>query len=189
MLEKKFIGTFAFVTAFVSLMILMGDFAYAKEEEHEHKVPHRSVEAASPSEKPTMEYPVCPHCKEVRLTSNTKRGIVAGKKMECPHCKGGVKELAVHHCDKCGNDVMVCVLCQKASVDLEPATMESRCPKCKNVLARRIKGTIAPPVVWEMKCPDCGKKSEVWLDQHCDTCDIDFIACPLCKKGQEKQKS
>ncbi|GJQ57281.1 MAG: hypothetical protein SCALA701_00820 [Candidatus Scalindua sp.] len=106
--------------------------------------------------------------------------------MKCPHCKDEVEELAVHHCDKCGNDVMVCVLCQKASVDLEPATMESRCPKCKRVLARRIKGTIAPPVKWEMKCPDCGKKSEKWLNQHCDTCDIDFIVCPLCKKEQGK---
>lgn len=186
MLSKKFIEIFGLAVAFVSLMILMGSFAYAKEEGHKHKVPHRSFEEASPSEKPIMEYPVCPHCKEVRLTPNTKRGIVSAKKMVCPHCKGDVTELAVHYCDKCGKDAMVCVLCQRASVDLEPATMESKCPKCKKVLARRIKGTIAPPVKWEMKCLDCGKKSEEWLNQHCDTCDIDFMACPLCKKEQGK---
>ena len=186
MLTKKFTGTFAIAVAFVSLIILVDNFAYAKEEEHKHKVPHKRIEAGSPSEKSTMEYPVCPHCKEVRLTSNTKRGIVAAKKMECPHCKGEVNELAAHYCDKCGKEVMVCVLCQRASADLKPATMESTCPKCKKVLARRIKGTIAPPVKWEMKCPDCGKKSEEWLVQHCDTCDKDFTACPLCKKEQEK---
>jgi len=189
MLNKKFVGIVACMVTGISFIMMAGNFAYAKEEEHKHKVPHERIKLASPSEKPVKEYPVCPYCKEERLTPNTKRGVVAAKKMKCPNCKGEVTKLAEHYCDKCGKEVMVCVLCQKASVELKPATMESKCPKCNKVLARHIKAIVESPVKWEMKCPDCGKKSEEWLIHHCDTCDIDFIACPLCEKEQEKQKN
>ena len=124
MLKRKFVGIVACMVTAISLIMVAGNFVYAKEEEHKHKVPHRGIETASPSEKPAMEYPACPYCKEVRLAPNTKRGIVSAKKMECPHCKGEVKELAVHHCDECGKEVMVCVLCERASAELKPATME-----------------------------------------------------------------
>ena len=189
MLNRNVFGIVAYVVTGIILIMVVGNFAYAKEEEHKHKVPHKHIEAASPSEKATMEYPVCPYCKEVRLTPNTKRGVVSAKKMVCPHCKGEVNELAAHYCDKCGKDVMVCVLCQKASVDLKPAIMEGKCPKCKEVSIRRIKGNLLTPPKTKMKCPDCKKKQEEWLIQHCDTCDIDFMACPLCEKEQEKKKN
>ena len=63
--------------------------------------------------------------------------------------------------------------------------MEGKCPRCKEVRVRAMKGkTFAK---WEMKCPDCKKKSQEWLTQHCDTCDVDFLACPICKKGTRKR--
>ncbi|MBI2556518.1 MAG: hypothetical protein HYW13_03710, partial [Planctomycetes bacterium] len=83
-------------------------------------------------------------------------------------------------------DVLACVMCQKASAELKASTMEGKCPKCKEVRVRAIKGkTFAK---WEMKCPDCKKNLQEWLTQHCDKCDVDFLACPICKKEQEKGK-
>ena len=101
-------------------------------------------------------------------------------------CKNEIGELAVHHCDKCGKDVLACVMCQKTSAELKASTMEGKCPKCKEVRVRAIKGkTFAK---WEMKCPDCKHKTQEWLVQHCDKCDVEFLACPICKKEQEKGK-
>jgi len=106
--------------------------------------------------------------------------------MVCPDCKKEISELGIHHCDQCEKDVLVCVMCKAKSTALKAPSKESKCPKCKKVRARPIKGrTFAE---WKMKCPDCKKKTEEWLLQHCEKCDIDFLSCPLCKEEQKKTK-
>lgn len=179
MLHNKFVGFVAFAAMSISVVIGCGNFAYAEEETHKH-----SEKALAP-EHSTVEPPMCPSCKEARL-SPEKGKTLAAMDMVCPDCKNAVSEFAVHHCDKCGNDALVCVLCQKASAELKAATMEAKCPKCKELRVRPVKGkTFAKN---EMKCPDCKHKTQEWLTQHCDKCDADFLACPLCKKEQEKAK-
>ena len=179
MLYNKFVGFVAFAAMSISVVIGCGNFAYAEEETHKH-----SEKALAP-EHSTVEPPMCPSCKEVRLSPEKGRTL-ATTSMVCPDCEKAVSELAVHNCSKCGNDAMVCVLCQKASAGLKAATMDAKCPKCKEVRVRPIKGrTLAKN---EMKCPDCKHKTQEWLTQHCDKCDADFLACPLCKKKQEKIK-
>ena len=177
MLNKKCVGIAFFVVISVSVIIWEGNFAYAQEETHKH-----SEKALAPKHK-TVEPPMCPTCKEVRL-SPVKGKTLAAMPMVCPDCKNEIGEVAVHHCDKCEKDVLACVICQSTSAELKAATMEGKCPKCKEVRVRPIKGkTLA---TWEMKCQDCKQKIEEWLIQHCDTCDVDFLACPICKKKQEK---
>lgn len=178
MLSKKIFGIVASAIMAVSVINWIGNLAYA-EEVHKH-----SEKALAPAH-PTAEEFVCPSCKEVRV-SPEKGKTLAAMSMVCPDCKHEIGELAVHHCDKCGKDVLVCVMCQKASAEIKAETMEGKCPKCKEVRVRPIKGkTLAK---WEMKCPDCKHKMQEWLIQHCDKCDVDYLACPICKKEQEKVK-
>ena len=184
MLNKKFLGIVVSAVTSVGLMMCAGNFVYAKEEQKQEET-HKHGEKALAPEHPTVEPPMCPSCKDVRVSPEKGRTLAA-QVMVCPDCKNEIGELSVHHCDKCGKDVMACVMCQKASAELKSANMEGKCPKCKEVRVRAIKGkTLAK---WEMKCPDCKKKTQEWLTQHCDKCDADFLACPICKKEQEKGK-
>ena len=177
MLNKKFMGIVTFMVISASAMIGGGNFAYADEETHKH-----SEKGLAPEHK-TVEPPMCPTCKNVRV-SPVKGQTLATMPMVCPDCKNEISELAVHHCDKCGKDVLACALCQSTSAELKAATMEAKCPKCKEVRVRAIKGkTLAK---WEMQCPDCKKTSKEWLVEHCDKCSVDFLVCPICKKEQEK---
>ena len=179
MLYRSFVGIVLASVASACIMLLVSPFAYAEQEKKEH------AEEVTGRKLPGEVFPMCPTCKNVPLGAQ-KGKTLAPMGMVCPDCKNEIGELAVHHCDKCGQDVLACVMCKKASADLKAATMEGKCPKCKEVLTRPIKGrTIAK---WVMKCPDCKKKSQEWLTQHCDTCDVDFLACPICKKEQEKGK-
>ena len=178
MLNKKFWGIAASVVTSVSLTLCMGNYVYADEETHTH-----SEKALAP-EHATVEPPMCPSCKDVRVSPEKGRTLAA-QVMVCPDCKNEIGELAVHHCDKCGQDVLACVMCQKTSAELKAATMEGKCPKCKEVRARPVKSrTLA---TWEMKCPDCKEKLSAWDVQHCDKCNIDYISCPLCKKEHGKK--
>ena len=167
MLNKKFLGKVAFVVAFVSLTMLVGNFAYAQK---------KGTELA---DVPATTLPVCPTCKNVSA-SHTKGKTTAPMVMVCPDCKTEITEFGVSHCDKCEKDFLSCLKCQGLS------KAAAKCPKCEKVLSRRIKGKIQAPVKWEMECPDCKKKPQEWLLQHCDECEADFLACPLCKEQQEK---
>lgn len=53
-----------------------------------------------------------PTCKEVRLSPEKGRTL-AKMPMVCSGCKNEIGEVAVHRCDKCGKDVMACVMCKK----------------------------------------------------------------------------
>ena len=177
MLNKIFMGIVAFAITSISVTMCGGNFAYADEETHKH-----SEKGLAPEHK-TVEPPMCPTCKDV-LVRPIKGQTLAIMPMVCPDCKNDISGLAVHHCDKCGKDVIACVVCQSTSAELKAATMKERCPKCKEVRIRPIKGkTLAK---WEMQCPDCKHNVQEWLVQHCDTCDVNFLACPICKKEQEK---
>ena len=176
MWNKKFLGIVLSAVMSVSVMMLANTFSYAEET-------HKESDKALAPVHPTVEPPMCPTCKNVRVGPEKGRTLAA-MPMVCPSCKNEIGELAVHHCDMCGKDVLVCVVCQQASADLKAATMEAKCPKCKEVRTRPIKGqTLAKR---EMKCPDCKHKTQEWLMQHCDKCGVDFLACPICKKEQEK---
>ena len=179
MANKKIFRIVVSGVLYASIMAVAVSLVYAEDTTHKH-----SEKALAPEHK-TVEPPMCPTCKDVRA-SPMKGHTLAAMRMVCPGCKNEIGELAVHHCDKCGKDVLVCVMCQKAASELKAATMEGKCPKCKEVRVRPIKGkTLAK---WEMKCPDCKQKTKEWNIQHCDKCDADFLACPLCQKQQEKSK-
>lgn len=179
MLNKNVFGMVASGVLYASIMTVAVNLVNAEDATHKH-----SEKAMAPAHPNAVEF-VCPSCKEVRV-SPEKGKTLAVSSMVCPDCKNEIGELAVHHCDTCGKDVLACVMCQKASAELKASTMEGKCPKCKEVRARPVKGkTLAK---WEMKCPDCKHKMQEWLLQHCDTCDVDFLACPMCKKEQEKAK-
>jgi DNA-directed RNA polymerase subunit RPC12/RpoP len=158
----------AYAFMFVSLMMLVGNFAYAQKEPKGPELPEHA-EAVMP--------PECPTCKTVHA-SHTKGRVTAPMVMSCPDCKKETTEIGVYHCSKCEKEFLTCINCLAAS----KAKAETRCPKCKKVLVRQIKGKIGAHVKWEMKCPDCKEKPEEWLRQHCDECEVDFLACPLCKK-------
>jgi hypothetical protein len=172
MLNKKFLGIIAAVFAFVSLMMLVGNFAYAGE---------KQPKGPELPEAKALKLPVCPTCKKVPA-SHTKGRVTAPLVMSCPDCKEDIVEFGVYHCDKCEKEFLACIVCQGFK---KAAT---KCPKCNKVRARRIKGKIEAPVKWEMKCPVCEEKPQEWLLQYCDECDADFLACPLCKEEQEKAK-
>ena len=177
MVSKKLIGIIASVTACINVMMLISNFSYAAEEKY--KI---SEKALAPEYKIEEKF-VCPQCKEVRVSPEKGRTL-AKMPMICPDCKNEIKEFAIHHCDKCGKDVLVCILCKEAAAQAE--TMKAQCPECKEVRVRPIKGkTLAK---WEMKCPDCKKTSQEWLVLHCDKCGKDFLACPICKKEQEEAR-
>ncbi len=179
MLRDKFFGIVVSAVMSVSTMAWVGNLACAEEETHKH-----SEKALAP-EHPTVEEFVCPSCKEVRL-SPEKGKTLAAKVMVCPDCKNEIGEFSVHRCDTCGKDVLACVMCKRAAAELKAATMEGKCPKCKEVRRRPVKGKALAG--WEMKCPDCKKKTKEMLIQHCDECGADLLACPICLKEQEKVK-
>lgn len=170
-------GIIIFAVTLVSAMVCEVNFAYAGEEIYKHN------EKGLASEHPAKETPICPSCKEARLSPEKGRTL-ATMPMVCPDCKNEISEFAVHHCDKCGKDILACVLCQKASAELKASTMISKCPRCKRVRSRLIKEKAL--VRWKIKCPNCKHKLQEWFIQHCNTCDVDFLACPNCKKEQEK---
>jgi hypothetical protein len=166
MLNKSFMGTVALAVAFVSLTMLVGNFAYAQKEAKGPKLPEHP-EALMP--------PQCPSCKTT-VATHIKGKVTAPVVMSCPDCKNEISEYGVFHCDKCEKEFLTCVMC------LRVTKAATRCPECKQVRERRIKGKIGAPVKWKMKCPECKAKPDEWLIQRCDKCDVDFIACPLCKK-------
>ncbi|KHE92697.1 MAG: hypothetical protein K8F52_08650 [Candidatus Scalindua rubra] len=166
MLKKNFMGRVVFAVVFVSLTMLLSNLTYAQKEPKGSALPE--TQAYNP--------PVCPTCKS-KVATRTKGKVTAPIVMHCPDCKKERTEAGVAHCDKCEKDFLICVECLKVS-----KPVATRCPKCKKVLARRIKGKIESPVKWKMKCPDCKKKPGEWLIHHCDECDADFLACPLCEK-------
>lgn len=213
MAKKKELGIVACIVAVFGMITLGSIYVYAGEEEVQRlpgvapapghtaeaeapgleggsvsvgEVPvHKHQEKALTPEHTTEEEFVCPSCKEVRI-SPVKGKTLATMSMVCPNCKNEISEVAVHHCDKCGNDVLTCVLCKKASAELKASTMKAKCPKCKEVRVRPIKGKALAQ--WEMKCPDCKKKTKEMLIEHCDECGVDFLVCPICKKEEMKEK-
>ncbi len=162
MLNNKFIGTVAYMVMFVSLIMLVGNFAYAEKEPKGPELPE------------SMVLPICPTCENVVPAKRPKGKVTAPVVMNCPDCKQEMTEFGVYHCDKCEKEFITCIKClsmQKAA---------TKCPKCEKVSVRRIKGKIEASGKWKMKCPDCKKKIKEWLHQHCDTCKADFLACPIC---------
>ncbi len=129
--------------------------------------------------------PICPTCENVVHAKHTKGRVTAPVVMNCPDCKKEISEFGVYHCDKCEKDFLACIKCLG-----KYTKAETRCPECKKVLARRIKGKIEAHVKWEMRCPDCKKKPDEWLIQHCDIGDtaLDKTATmnyssDICRKG------
>lgn len=177
MLNKIFFGITAAVVMSVSVIICGSNFIYAQEETHKH------AEKALAPEHKTVEPPICPTCKEVRV-SPVKGKTLAAMSMVCPGCKNEIGEVSVHHCDKCNKDVLACILCESTSAGLKAATMKNQCPKCKMERVRPIKSkTLA---MWEMKCPKCKHMVQEAYIQHCDECGTEFLACPICRSEQEK---
>lgn len=177
MLNKIFVGIIVSAVTSISMVLWGGNFVYSAEEKHKH------TEKGLAPEHRTIEPPMCPSCKEARLSPEKGRTL-AKKPMVCPGCKNEIGEVAVHRCDKCGKDVLACVLCKSASEELKAETMANKCPKCKTVRARPIKGkTLA---MWEMECPDCKHMTQELFLQHCDECATEFLACPICKSEQDK---
>lgn len=103
---RKFLRMFTTAIIPIGLMIWGGNFAYAEEETHKHR------EKGLSPEHETVEPPICPACKNVRVRP-IKGKTLATMPMVCLDCKNEISEVAVHHCDKCGKDVMACILCQK----------------------------------------------------------------------------
>src|SRR5574341_398011 len=125
MLSKKFWGIFASAVMTLSMLSFGNSFVYAGEEVHKH-----SEKALAPEHVIVVEEEfICPSCKEVR-TSPEKGRTLALMTMVCPDCKNEIGEFSVHHCDKCGTDVLVCPKCKAAAAELKAATMEGKCPKC-----------------------------------------------------------
>ena len=177
MLNKKFFGIVVSAFMSVSVMAWIGNSVYAQEEKHKH-----SEKALAPEHK-TIEPPMCPDCKDVRVSPEKGRTLAA-MHMVCPKCKNEIGEVAIHHCDKCGKDVLACTSCQAASAELKAATMINQCPKCKLERARPIKSKSL--AMWEMKCPKCKHMVQELYVQHCDECGTEFLACPICKSEQDK---
>lgn len=113
------------------------------------EVAHKHGENDPLAEHSTTEPPMCPFCKKVHV-SPEKETTLAAKNIVCPDCKSEVTALEVHHCDTCGKDVLICAMCQKASAGLKAKTMIGKCPKCKKVLSRYVKGKVL--ATWKMKC-------------------------------------
>ncbi len=164
MLNKKFLGIVAYTFIIVSLIMLVGNSAYAEKKPKGPELPE------------ALGLPICPTCENVVPAKHTKGRVTAPLVMNCPDCKKEISEFGVYHCDRCEKEFLACIKCLG-----KYTKAETRCPKCKEVLARQIKGLIGAHVKWEMKCPDCKKKPDEWLLQHCDKCEADFLACPLCK--------
>lgn len=185
MRNMKFIGMCVPALIFACVVMWGVNFANAEEKTDIGEIGEKPT-------KPEHEYehiqrPECPICKEGRLGPEKGR-TVAKMTMTCPDCKNEISELSVHQCDKCGKDILTCVLCEKASEGLQAATgetVEAACPTCKEVRTRPIKGKAFGK--WKMKCPDCSKEPAEWLIEHCDKCGEDFLSCPVCKKTHESK--
>ncbi|MFQ5714903.1 MAG: hypothetical protein ACE5GU_12805 [Candidatus Scalinduaceae bacterium] len=175
MWNKKFLGIIAAVVAFVSLTMLVGNFAYAEKEPKGPELPETKA----------LNLPTCPTCKSVPAYRPTKRRVTAPVAMICPDCKKEITEFGVYHCDKCEKEFLACIECRR----FKKAEARSMCPKCKKVLARRIKGKIGAPVKWEMKCPECKKKPKEWLLQYCDKCDAVSWHVHFAKSNKRRLKS
>ena len=177
MLNKKFFGIVASAVMSVSVMTWGGNLVYAEEETHKH------TEKGLAPEHKTVEPPMCPTCKDVRVSPEKGRTLAATR-MVCPDCKNEIGEVAIHHCDKCGKDVLTCPSCQAASAELKAATMTNECPKCKMVRVRPIKGkTLA---MWEMKCPKCKHMTQELLVQHCDECGTEFLPAQFANQSRTR---
>ncbi len=168
MLNKRSVKIIVLVMISVSSIVPRNNLVHAVEE--------------TPKQ-PVVSQPLCPFCKKVHV-SPVKEKTLAAKNIVCPDCKSELSALEVHHCDTCGKDVLICAMCQKASAGLKAETMIGTCPKCKKVLSRYVTGKVLTN--WKTKCRDCRMKSQEWLIQHCKACDIDFLACPICEKEQER---
>lgn len=168
MLNNKFLGTVACAVTLVIVMMLAGNFTYAEE---------KQPKGTGDSELQALELPVCPTCNS-KVETHFKGKATAPEVMHCPDCKKKTTELGVYHCNKCEKEFLKCIKC------LMPSKAVTKCPKCKRMLARYIKGKIESPAEfkWEMKCPDCKQKPHEWFIQHCDKCEVDFLGCPLCRK-------
>src|SRR3989304_8836454 len=121
MLNKKFLGIVISAVTSASVMMWGGSFIYAEEETHTH-----SEKALAP-EHPTVELPMCPTCKDVRVSPEKGRTLAA-QVMVCPDCKNEIGELSVNHCEKCGKDGMAWVMCQKTTGGLKASPMEGKWP-------------------------------------------------------------
>lgn len=182
MFNNNLSGKIFFTVITFIVMTLGVNFANASEGSHK-----MGGKATSPEhEYEHVERPMCPSCKEVRVGPEKGR-TTAKMVMECPDCKSDVSEFAVHRCEACEKDVLLCTMCKKVSAELKAEATEAKCPKCKIERTRPIKG--ATYAKWKMTCPDCKKDTQEWLIQHCNTCDKDFLACPMCKKAYGKTKS
>lgn len=179
MMNKNIFGIVASGILYAVIMAFAVNLVYAEDVTHKH-----SEKAMAPAHLTAEEF-VCPSCKEVRV-SPEKAKTLAASAMVCPDCKNEIGEFSIHSCDKCGKDVLVCAMCKKASAELKAATMEGKCPKCKEVRRRPVKGKALAG--WEMKCPDCKKKTQEMLIQHCDECGAEFLVCPICLKEQARSK-
>jgi hypothetical protein len=178
MQNGKLIGIVVLAVTIFGITI-SGDYLYA-----EKKETNKLGEKALAPRYEIEETFICPHCKEGRISPEKGRTL-AMTTMVCPECEDEISEVVVHRCDICGEDVLECVLCSGTSAELQAAAaIKSICPECREERVRPIKGrTLAK---WEMQCPECKKTSREWLIIHCDTCNKDVLACPLCKREQEK---
>jgi hypothetical protein len=162
---------------FGGTIIVGNTLSYAEKDKHEH------AEEITGRTLPKLKLPLCPTCKNVPVGPQKGR-VTAPMAMTCPDCKKETAEFTIHHCDSCGKDILACMMCQKESEKSQTEAKEGKCPKCKMVRAWPIKGrTFAK---WEMECPECKERSHDWLVHHCDKCDADFLACPMCPKEQKK---
>lgn len=175
----KLIGMCIVPLIFVCVIMWGGNLVNA-DEEKETDIGRIGEKATAPEhEYEHVQRPECPSCKEVRL--GPEKGRVPAKMgMFCPECKNEISELSVHKCDKCGEEALTCVLCNRASAALEAESVKAECPQCKEVRTRPIKGLSYAKM--KMKCEHCNKEPEEWLIEHCDKCDKDFLLCQTCKK-------
>lgn len=180
MLNRNLLGIVVSVVIAAGVMMCGVNLANADEETPKTEGTHKMSDKATAPEHEYghVERPMCPSCGKVRVGAEKGR-TVAKMVMECPDCKNKVSEFDVHHCDQCEKDVLICTMCNKISAELKAEATEAKCPTCKEVRTRPIKGIATAK--WAMKCPDCKKETAEWLTQHCDKCDKDFLACPICK--------
>ncbi|GAX59087.1 superfamily II helicase [Candidatus Scalindua japonica] len=114
MLNNRFIGIFVLTVAFVSLTMLVGNFAYAGE---------KQPEGTGPSE--ALILPTCPTCKNASA-GHTEGKAIAASVMVCPECKKELSELRVYHCDECKKEFLACPMCQGTSKVVTKAQIVKR---------------------------------------------------------------